>query len=112
MTANHAVCCDKITPVKPSEDYSLFRVSPATHEPEDYRIGLFISWAKAKNLQVTHRDEKPGLDVPFCVGVHQRPYKPRHYVPAGWGEFAEIDQRLLTQQWITDVYGPMTAHRE
>ncbi|KAJ5146389.1 uncharacterized protein N7515_000953 [Penicillium bovifimosum] len=92
MTAKLEVfCCDKIR-------LGIFK-------PEDYRLGIFIYWAKANNLKVTQGVEKPGLDVPFCVGVHRRPHKPRHYVPSGWGEFSEIDQRLLIQQWITDVTG-------
>ncbi|KAJ5575670.1 hypothetical protein N7535_002596 [Penicillium sp. DV-2018c] len=81
-------------------------IRPANLGTENYRLGFFIYWAKAKHPPPAHRDENPGFDVPFCVGVHRKPgaHKPRHYVPVGWGEFAETNQRLPIQHWITDKH--------
>lgn len=90
--APQAFCCDQIR-------------SP-TFENEEYRLGLFIYWAKSGNKRPPTNDENTGLDVPFCVQVFQKPKSIRLFVPTGWGEFSEIDRKLLATPWVPDGYVP------
>lgn len=83
--APQAFCCDQIR-------------SP-TFENEEYRLGLFIYWEKAGNKGPPTKDETPGLNVPFCVQVSQKPKSIRLFVPTGWGEFTEFDRKLLATPW-------------
>ncbi|OQD92626.1 hypothetical protein PENSOL_c039G00980 [Penicillium solitum] len=91
--APQAFCCDQIR-------------SP-TFENEEYRLGLFIYWEKAGNKGPPTKDETPGLNVPFCVQVSQKPKSIRLFVPTGWGEFSEIDRKLLATPWV-----PHGVHRK
>lgn len=92
--APQAFCCDKIR--------------STTFEAEDYRLGLFINWAKAKDKRAPTKDKNLGLNVPFCVQVFQRPSlrSTRLFVPTGWYEFAEIDWKLLGAPWVSHGYVP------
>lgn len=90
--APQAFCCDQIR-------------SP-TFENEEYRLGLFIYWEKAGNKGPPTKDETPGLNVPFCVQVSQKPKSIRLFVPTGWGEFSEIDRKLLATPWVPHGYVP------
>ncbi|KAJ5979277.1 hypothetical protein N7501_002619 [Penicillium viridicatum] len=88
--APQAFCCNQIR-------------SP-TFENEEYRLGLFIYWAKAGNKRPPTKDETPGLNVPFCVQVFQTPKSTRLFVPTSWGEFTEIDRKPLATPWV--LHGP------
>ncbi|CAI7595114.1 unnamed protein product [Penicillium discolor] len=90
--APQAFCCDQIR-------------SP-TFENEEYRLGLFIYWEKAGNKGPPTKDETPGLNVSFCVQVSQKPKSIRLFVPTGWGEFTEIDRKLLATPWVPQGYVP------
>lgn len=90
--APQAFCCNQIR-------------SP-TFEHEEYRLGLFIYWAKAGNKRPPTKDENPGLNVPFCVQVFQTPKSTRLFVPTSWGEFTEIDRKPLATPWVLHGYVP------
>ncbi|KAJ9488748.1 hypothetical protein VN97_g4538 [Penicillium thymicola] len=84
--APQAFCCDQIR--------------SSTFENGEYRLGLFFYWAKAGNKRPPAKNENPGLNVPFCVRVSQHPKSTRLFVPTSWGEFTEIDRKLLTTPWV------------
>ncbi|KAI2741664.1 hypothetical protein DTO013E5_9753 [Penicillium roqueforti] len=84
--ASHAFCCDN--------------VRPRDFEDGDYRLGIFIYWAKSGKRPQT-KDDNLGLNVPFCVQVTQRyPRLTRLFVPTSWGEFAENDREFLGAPWV------------
>ena len=39
---------------------------------EDYRLGIFIYWAKSKQKRPPIEEDNLGLNVPFCIQVFQR----------------------------------------
>ncbi|KAJ6185475.1 hypothetical protein N7519_006776 [Penicillium mononematosum] len=89
--APQVFCCDKVKP---------------TAFDEDYRLGIFIYWAKSKHKRPPTKEDNLGLNVPFCVQVFQRsnPDSARLFVPTGWGEFGEIGRKLLPAPWAS--HGP------
>ncbi|CAG8204475.1 unnamed protein product [Penicillium nalgiovense] len=89
--APRVFCCDKIK---------------STTSDEDYRLGIFIYWAKSNHKRPPTKEDNLGLNVPFCVQVFQRskPESARLFVPTVWGEFGEIGRKLLAAPWAS--HGP------
>ncbi|KAJ5416698.1 uncharacterized protein N7487_000248 [Penicillium crustosum] len=90
--APQAFCCDQIRSL-------IFE--------NEYRLGIFICWAKAGNKRPPTKDETPELNVPFCVQVFQKPKSLRLFLPTVWGKFTEINRKLLATPWVS--YG---VHRK
>lgn len=89
--APQAFCCDQIRSL-------IFE--------NEYRLGIFICWAKAGNKRPPTKDETPELNVPFCVQVFQKPKSLRLFLPTVWGKFTEINRKLLATPWVSYGYVP------
>ncbi|OQE25037.1 hypothetical protein PENFLA_c009G06204 [Penicillium flavigenum] len=89
--APQVFCCDKVK---------------STTFNGDYRLGVFIYWAKSKHKRPSTKEDNLGLNVPFCVQVFQRsnPDSARLFVPTSWGEFGEIERKMLAAPWAS--HGP------